>query len=295
MMRAHFLNRISMKSLYIFKMLSMKNLLCFCMILCITSCDVEPNQQLDERSWTLTWSDEFDGDQGESPNPENWTYDIGTGDNGWGNEELQYYTDRPENVSLDGNGNLVIRALRETFAGAPFTSARITTQGLFDQQYGRFEARIKTPYGPGIWPAFWMLGSNINTVSWPQCGEIDIMEMRGQEPNIMHGSVHGPGYSAGEALTKSFALENDRFDTDFHIYAIEWGVDYIDFFIDDFLYQRITPEDVNELDDQDAEWVFDSEFYIIMNVAVGGTFVGFPTSQTPFPQEMVVDYVRVYQ
>lgn len=254
-----------------------------------TSCDRDNSQQLDPRDWELVWSDEFEGEAGQLPDPTKWTFDIGTGQNGWGNEELQYYTDRPENVSIDGQGNLVITARSENFGGQPFTSARIKTQGLFDQTYGRFEARIKTPYGPGIWPAFWMLGSNIDEVNWPQCGEIDIMELRGQEPNIIHGSLHGPGYSAGQAVTKKHTFFDDRFDARFNLFAIEWDEDKIDFFVNDFLYQRIRKEDVP------GEWVFNQPFFIIMNIAVGGTFVGFPVANTPYPQTMTIDYVRVYK
>lgn len=255
----------------------------------ITSCDVETTQTIEPKEWRLVWSDDFDGEAGQAIDPAKWTYDIGTGDNGWGNQELQYYTDHPENVSLDGTGNLVITARREAFAGSPFTSARIKTQGLFEQAYGRFEARIRTPHGPGMWPAFWLLGANIDEVSWPQCGEIDVMELRGQEPNKIAGSVHGPGYSGGDAISSDFALENNRFDLDYHVFAIEWGVDYIDYFVDDFLYQRITPGDVT------GEWVYDHPFFIIINVAVGGNYVGFPTSETPLPQPMEIDWVRVYE
>ncbi len=258
-------------------------------IFSLAGCKADEEQMPAQRNWQLVWSDEFDGSSGTSPDPAKWVFDIGTGSNGWGNQELQYYTGRPENAALDGQGNLLITARRETFSGAPFTSARIKTQGLFAQAYGRFEARLKTPYGPGLWPAFWLLGADIETVEWPQCGEIDIMELRGQEPNIINGTVHGPGYSGGAAITQSFALVNDRFDADFHRYAIEWGKDYIDYFVDDTLYQRISPDDIP------GEWVFDDPFFIILNVAVGGTYVGFPTSQTPFPQQMTVDYVRVYQ
>jgi beta-glucanase (GH16 family) len=249
-------------------------------------CKPDDFQKLERRNWQLVWSDEFDGPAGQSPDPSKWTYDIGTGQDGWGNQELQVYTDRPENVSLDGEGNLAITALR---SGNSFTSARIKTQGLFEQQYGRFEARLKTPYGPGMWPAFWMLGANIDEVGWPQCGEIDIMELRGQEPHIIHGSLHGPGYSGGNPITKEYSLRNARFDTEFHIFAIEWDRDKIDFFVDDFLYQRIVRSDVP------GEWVFDQPFFIILNVAVGGNYVGFPTAGTPFPQKMTVDYVRVYR
>jgi beta-glucanase (GH16 family) len=249
-------------------------------------CNPDDFQKLEPRDWQLVWSDEFDGAAGTLPDPSKWAFDLGTGQDGWGNQELQSYTDSPANVSMDGEGNLAITAIR---SGGSFTSARIKTQGLFEQQYGRFEARLITPYGPGIWPAFWMLGSNIETVSWPQCGEIDIMELRGQEPNIIHGSLHGPGYSGGNPITKGYSLTNDRFDTDYRIYAIEWDEEKIDYFVDDYLYQRI------ERTDAPGEWVFDQPFFMILNVAVGGTYVGFPTDQTPFPQKMIVDYVRVYQ
>lgn len=255
------------------------------------------------REWQLTWEDNFDGPAGQAPDASKWVYDIGRGPggDGWGNNELQYYTDRPENVALDGDGNLVITALRESFAGAPYTSARIKTKGKFDQTYGRWEARIKMPWGPGLWPAFWMLGSNIDQVQWPRCGEIDIMEYRGQEPNIVHGSVHGPGYSGGSPITKSFSFEDKRFDTDFHIFSIEWGEDYINYFVDGVAYQQITLDDVEALallqkdgEEFQVEWVFDTPFFILLNVAVGGNYVGFPAQETTFPQQMIVDWVRVY-
>lgn len=266
-----------------------KGSLCAAIILGLSNCKADEKQVLEQRNWQLVWSDDFDGASGELPDASKWTYDIGTGSNGWGNQELQYYTNRPENVAMDGAGHLVITARRETFAGAPFTSARIKTQGIFAQAYGRFEARIKTPYGPGLWPAFWLLGADIESIGWPLCGEIDIMELRGQEPNIINGSVHGPGYSGGAAVTQSFGFANNRFDADFHVFAVEWGEDYIDYFVDNTLYQRITPDDLA------GEWVFDDPFFLILNVAVGGNYVGFPTSQTPFPQRMTVDYVRVYR
>ncbi len=259
-------------------------LLLFAVIL--WGCERDNFQKLDERNWQITWSDEFNGQAGQSPDAAKWTIDLGTGQDGWGNSELQSYTNSPANISLDDQGNLVITAINE---GNRFTSARIKTQGLFAQQYGRFEARIKTPYGPGIWPAFWMLGENIETVPWSGCGEIDIMELRGQEPHIIHGTIHGPGYSGGNPVTGSYALFNDRFDADFHLYAIEWDKDKIDFFVDDYLYQRIERGDVP------GEWVYDQPFFILLNVAVGGNYVGFPTAQTPFPQKMYIDYVRVYQ
>ena len=258
----------------------------------IYGCDFNDTQELERTEFRLAWSDEFEGAAGTPPDPASWNMDIGTGVNGWGNQELQYYTNRPENVAHDGEGNLVITARREGFNGSPFTSARINTQDLFEQQYGRFEARLITPFGPGVWPAFWMLGGTFEQEEvWPQAGEIDLMEMRGQQPSIIHGSIHGPGYSAGNAITKPFGLEQDRFDNDYHIYAIEWFPDRIDFFVDDFLYQRITRGDVEA---RGGDWVFDKPFFLLLNVAVGGTFVGFPLDTTPLPQTMTIDYVRVY-
>jgi beta-glucanase (GH16 family) len=229
------------------------------------------------------WSDEFDGASGAAPNASNWVFDLGGG--GWGNSELQVYTNNAANVRQDGNGQLLITAIGN---GSGFTSGRIKTKGKFSQAYGRFEARIKTPTGPGIWPAFWMLGANIDTKPWPQCGEIDIMEQKGQQSYTTYGSVHGPGYAGGAAITKAYSLMNGRFDTKYHVYAVEWTENQIDFFVDDFLYQRITPEKVT------GEWVFNQPFYLLLNVAVGGNFVGFPTTGTPFPQTMFIDYVKVY-
>lgn len=234
----------------------------------------------------LTMQDEFDTDG--AVNASIWANDIGTGENGWGNQELQYYTDRPENVTVQ-NGKLLITAQQESFEGSSYTSARLLTKDLFEQRYGRFEARIRLPYGQGIWPAFWMLGADIDDNPWPAAGEIDIMEYRGQNPSVLIGSVHGPGYSGGEAISKVYTLENDRFDTGFHIFGIEWGPEYVNFYVDDVLYNQITPEDVT------GPWVFDKPFFILMNLAVGGSFVGSPNQETVFPQTMVVDYVRVYK
>jgi len=234
----------------------------------------------------LVVSDEFNTDG--TPDDALWGYDIGTGENGWGNNELQYYTDRPENVTVQ-NGYLIITAREESYKGSPYTSARLITKNKFDQAYGRFEARIRLPWGQGIWPAFWMLGADIDDNPWPGAGEIDIMEYRGQEPTIVLGTVHGPGYSADNAVSKSFTLENDRFDTGFHVFGIEWGPEYVNFYVDDVLYNQITPSDVP------GEWVFDKPFFLLMNVAVGGSFVGSPNGETVFPQTMLVDYVRVYK
>ncbi len=234
----------------------------------------------------LIMADEFD-----TPgviNSAMWGYDIGTGTNGWGNNELQYYTDRTENVKVE-DGMLKITAIQESFEGSGYTSGRILTKGKYEQQYGRFEARIKLPFGKGMWPAFWLLGADIDEVSWPQCGEIDIMENGGSKPTVISSAVHGPGYNGGLAIFKAYDFEDERVDS-FHIYGIEWGPEYINFYVDDVLYNQITPDDVT------GDWVFDNgPFFIIMNLAVGGSFDGNPNAQTVFPQTMYVDYVRVYQ
>jgi beta-glucanase (GH16 family) len=256
-------------------------------ILCsFWSCNVDEVQTVTTLN-RLVMQDEFNTDG--APSSEMWDYEIGTGIEGWGNKELQYYTDRPENVKVEG-GMLHITARKEAYEGSKYTSARIITKDLVERRYGRFEARIKLPWGRGYWPAFWLLGANIDDVSWPQCGEIDIMEYVGQKPTEMHGSVHGPGYSGGQAMTKAYELQNDRFDTGFHVFGIEWGKDYINYYFDDVLFNQITPDDTDG-----GEWVFNQPFYILINVAVGGTFVGDPNDNTVFPQTMLVDYVRIYE
>ncbi len=239
----------------------------------------------------LVWQDEFDGEGSIDANK--WNFDIGNGAEvglpGWGNNELQYYSDRSENIQIK-DGKLEITARKEAYNGSSYTSAKIHTKGIFQTTFGRFEARIKLPFGQGLWPAFWLLGDDSNgTVIWPAIGEIDIMEYRGQQPTIIHGTIHGPGYSGGNGVTDSYALSSGRFDSDFYIFAVEWGTDYIEYYVNDILYNRITPKDAN------GDWVFnDNEFYIILNMAVGGTFLGPPNESTPFPQTMYIDYVRVF-
>jgi beta-glucanase (GH16 family) len=258
-------------------------------IFAFLGCDLDETQTVTTFK-NLVAEDNFDVDG--APNPDIWSIEIGDGTAqgipGWGNNELQFYTDREENVKVE-NGFLLITARQEQFNGAGFTSARLITKGKLETQYGRIEARIRLPFGQGMWPAFWMLGDDNNgTEIWPNIGEIDIMENRGQEPTKIVGSVHGPGYSGGNAVSKDYVLENDRFDTGFHIFGIEWGPNYINYYVDDVLYNQITPNDVP------GEWVFDRPFYIIVNLAVGGDFVGSPNNQTVFPQTMLVDYVRIY-
>jgi len=243
----------------------------------------------EEKEWEIVWQDEFDGPEGQSPDPANWAYDTWGNESGWGNNQLEYDTDRPENVSLDGEGHLAIVARKEAYLGKSYTSARITTQDLFETAYGRFEARMKMPWGQGLWPAFWLLGDNFDTIGWPHCGEIDIMEYRGQEPSIIHGTLHGPGYSGGQGVGSSFALSNARFDTDFHTFSVEWDLEGISWFVDGELYQTLDSTDVN------GDWVYDHPFFIILNLAVGGGYVGAPDADTVFPQTLLIDYVRVYK
>jgi beta-glucanase (GH16 family) len=245
------------------------------------------------QTYTLRWADEFDGAAGSAPDQAKWNYDIGG--NGWGNNELETYTRRTENAFLDGDGHLVIKLIKETLSGPDgikrdYTSARLLTRGKFTQRYGRFEARLKLPFGQGIWPAFWMLGANIDSVSWPTCGEIDIMESVGREPSINHGSLHGPGYSGGSPLTGIYTLpDGQKFADDFHTFAIEWEPTAIRFYVDGNLYQTKTAADA-----AGRQWVFDHPFFIILNLAVGGSFPGSPDATTSFPQTLTVDYVRVY-
>lgn len=236
----------------------------------------------------LVWVEEFAGTAGQSPDPTHWTFDTGTD---WGNAQLEYDTARPANVSLDGQGHLAIVARREDYQGQLYTSGRIKTQGLFARTGGRFEARMKLPTGRGLWPAFWLLGADVGTAGWPACGEIDIMEYRGQEPAVVHGSLHGPGYSGGNARTASYTLQGDRFDAGFHTFAIEWETNKITYLVDEKPYQVLTPASLPS----GAQWVFDHPFFIVLNLAVGGNYVGPPDGSTVFPQTLLVDWVRVYQ
>ncbi len=248
--------------------------------------------------WILTWSDEFDGAAGAEPDQTKWGYDIGG--HGWGNSEWEYYTNERKNSALDGAGGLVITATTEVTATTPYTdcwygvcthtSARLLTKDKFDFMYGRAEARLKLPYGQGIWPAFWSLGNNFDDVDWPGAGEIDIMENIGKEPNIVHGTVHGPGYSGGSGIGGGYTY-TEALANDYHVYAIEWEPDEIRWYFDDTQYFTLT----HDMLPSGANWVFDHPFFLIMNVAVGGSWPGYPDESTTFPQTMSVDYVRVYQ
>ena len=258
----------------------------------------------DTRPWELGWSDEFEGPAGTLPDPSVWTPEIGDGTEngipGWGNAERQTYTADPANLALDGDGHLVIRAI-ETHGDAPacyygapceYSSARIITQGALEVTYGRIEARIKLPYGQGLWPAFWMLGNDIAEVGWPESGEIDIMEHIGREPSTVHGTIHGPGYSGAGGIGRGTSLEGgQRFADDFHVFAVDWWPERITWSLDGEPYSTLTPADLPS----GARWVFDHPHFLILNVAVGGHWPGYPDETTTFPQEMVVDYVRIYQ
>ena len=236
----------------------------------------------------LVWQDEFDGVAGQLPDASRWSFDIGTD---WGNAQLEYDTDRAENVSLDGTGHLAITARQEPYLGRAYTSGRIKTLGKFSQAGGRFEARIRMPVGQGMWPAFWLLGDDFGTVGWPACGEIDVMEYRGQEPSIVHGSLHGPGYSGGRAITSSIAAPSGSLADDFHVYAVDWSSTEIQWSLDGQAYHTVRPANLP----RGTAWVFNKPFFIILNLAVGGNFVGPPNGSTAFPQNLLVDYVRVYR
>jgi beta-glucanase (GH16 family) len=244
--------------------------------------------------WQLVWSDEFSGPAGSLPDAAKWTLEVSG--HGFGNDELEYYTARPENIHVE-NGNLVITARKESFTGSDgvtreYTSGRLNTAKKFDQQYGRFEARIKIPKGQGIWPAFWLLGSDKDEVGWPACGEIDIVENVGFEPAKIHGSLHGPKYSGENPLTGALTLPPpQRFADDFHLFAVEWEPEAIRFYVDDVLYETQTPDNIPS----HKHWAFDHPFFVILNLAVGGKWPGNPDATTEFPAVMLVDYVRVYR
>ncbi len=252
------------------------------------------------QTWALTWSDEFNGPDGSAPDPAKWMHDVGGG--GWGNQELEYYTDAIQNAVVQA-GHLVITA---TTAGAAahscaysssgtcaYTSARLLTKGKFSQRYGRIEARIQIPEGQGIWPAFWMLGADIDTVGWPACGEIDILESVGREPSVNHGSLHRPGAGTpdDDPLTAMTTLPGGaKLGDAFHTYAVEWGATGIAFYLDDVSYETQAPPAAGG-----APGPSTSPSFSILNVAVGGQWPGAPDSTTVFPQAMKVDWVRAYQ
>lgn len=244
--------------------------------------------------WSLVWQDEFNAANGSPIDQTKWTAEVGGW--GWGNNELEYYTSRIDNA-FHNNGSLTIKAIKEHYTGTDnvtreYTSARLISKNKFSSTYGRFEARLKIPFGQGIWPAFWMLGNDIDSAGWPTCGEVDIMENIGREPNIIHGTIHGPGYSGGNGPSSSYSLPNNQpFADSFHTFAVEWEPNVVRFYCDGILYSTRTPADLPA----GKTWVFDHPFFILINVAVGGSWPGNPDATTAFPQTMQIDYVRVYQ
>ena len=247
---------------------------------------------------TPVFKDEFDKTAGSAPDPKKWTAERGGG--GWGNEELQFYTGSNENAFHDGRGSLAIKAIKlpsatnvECWYGkCQYTSARLITKGKFDFKYGRIDARIKVPRGAGVWPAFWMLGNDIDKAGWPNCGEIDVMEFIGREPSTVYGTLHGPGYSGSNSIGGSITLsDGKKISDDFHVFSVEWTQNEIRWFFDGMNYKTITRNDTPK----GTPWVFDHPFFIILNFAIGGKWPGGPDSSTQFPQSMLVDYVRVYE
>jgi beta-glucanase (GH16 family) len=233
----------------------------------------------------LVWADEFNGAAGSAPNPAVWTHELGA--SGWGNNELQNYVNSRANSAMDGNGNLVITARRD---GAGYTSARLVTNDKVELQYGRIEASIKIPRGQGIWPAFWMLGAGFPQTSWPNSGEIDIMENIGREPHLVHGTVHGPGYSGANGISGTYQHPQGwSFADTWHTFAIDWKPGEITWFVDGQQYHRVTRASVGG-----NQWVFDQKFFLILNLAVGGDWPGYPDGSTQFPQQMFVDYIHVF-
>ncbi|MFO0832571.1 MAG: glycoside hydrolase family 16 protein [Phycisphaerales bacterium] len=262
--------------------------------LALGACSVPPRAgPADLPGWKLTLADEFEGPAGAAPDGAVWGYDLGG--HGWGNNELQCYTRSTDNCALDGRGNLVIRALKGQTADdrgntREYSSARVLTKGRFAQLYGRFEARVKLPRGKGIWPAFWMLGENIGSAGWPRCGEIDIMEFLGHDSSTAYTTVHGPGYSGSEGKGAPFRIAPGRsFTEGFHVFAVEWSPEKVEWFIDGESCHTVTPADLSG-----KEWVFNTPFFLILNLAVGGNWPGNPDEHTQFPQEYVIDYVRAY-
>ncbi len=232
-------------------------------------------------NWSLVWSDEFNGS---SLDTSKWTAETGTGSGGWGNNELEYYTNRSQNVSVSG-GNLAITARKEAYGGMNYTSARIKTQGMKSFTYGRIEARIKLPSGQGLWPAFWMLGNNITSVGWPKCGEIDIME-RVNNNSYVNGTVHWDSNGQADYGQISGSIDFSQF----HTYAIEWDANYIRWFVDGVQFNEFYIQNNTGGTEE-----FQKPFFILLNLAVGGNWPGSPNGQTAFPAQMLVDYVRVYK
>lgn len=258
--------------------------------------DAEPPTKAAESSSDLVWSDEFGGPAGAPPDPTKWNFDVGG--NGWGNEELQYYTARPGNASLDGNGDLAIIARAERYRGADgverdYTSARLQTLEKVEFTYGLLEARIQVPSGQGLAPAFWTLGDEAyegDDGQWPQCGEIDAMEVLGSEPNVLNGTLHGLWPSAPHGIGDELRLPNPL-SAGFHTYGVEWKPESISFLLDGSVYATVSREALAPGD----QWPFQHPNFLLLNLAVGGEWPGSPDASTEFPARMLVDWVRIYR
>jgi beta-glucanase (GH16 family) len=246
-----------------------------------------PAQETNKEVWGLVWADEFD-----SPaiNTNNWRFDWGS--NGWGNGELEYYTGRISNAYIE-DGKLVIQSLEQNYRDAEYTSARMKTQGKQSFRFGKIAARMKLPYGQGIWPAFWLMGEDVTNAysNWPICGEIDIFELVGSKPSTILAALHGPGFSGNEAFKKNYRLKNGRFCDDFHVFSIEWDQNSIKWFIDETNFYSVLRKKIEE----SGTWVFDKDFFLLMNTAVGGKLSGYPDETTVFPQKFFVDWIRYYR
>lgn len=241
-----------------------------------------------EPTWVLVWTDEFEAPDGSAVDPKKWRFDTGSG--GWGNNELQYYTDTTDNAYIE-DGNLVIKA-EAVDSWERYTSARLVTHGEASWVYGRFEIRAKLPIGQGIWPAIWMLPAGWHYGGWPVSGEIDIMEYLGHEPARVHGTLHYGNPHTYEGTY--YDLDEGTFADDFHVFALEWEPEEIRWYVDDHLVQTQT-EWFTSSDRGEYPAPFDKPFNLLINVAVGGQWPGNPDETTEFPQYMRVDYVRVYE
>lgn len=244
--------------------------------------------ELNSSEWRLVWSDEFDGAANSAPDPSKWNYE--TGGHGFGNAQLEFNTDSTNNARLTGDGLLQITAKREQHLGRQFTSARLNTLGKMERTYGRFDIRARMPKGQGLWPAIWLLAANYETVTWPECGEIDIVEMRGQRTDEVIGSLHGPNYSGGASMSGYLSV-SDTLDEQFHTFTVIWTPDSIQWMLDNRLYFERRREDFSNA----QPWVFDHPFFLLINLAVGGHFVGDVPNTLTFPKHMLVDYVRIYE
>lgn len=269
----------------------MRTFALFCtLLLLFSSCTSESDR--DDSSYSLVWSDEFEGTELDTTK---WDYQIGTGAqfglNGWGNNELQYYTEKGHNIEIN-DGILAIEARKEAYEQMDYTSAKLVTLGKQDWLYGKFEIHAKVPETQSIWPAIWMMPTNAEYGNWPRSGEIDLMELLGHQPDTVYGNAHyGNSYlDRGSSLQPITLEDGANFSDDFHTYAIEWKPDTLKWYLDGKHYHTLTSEDIKPY-----IWPYDKSFYLILNVAVGGTWPGYPDETTELPQQMLVDYVRVYQ